>query len=1192
MSFYRIFLLISSLLYIIQPVCLKAQSGKIKFESFTVDQGLSQSNINCILQDKKGFIWFGTNGGLNRFDGSEFKIFVHNAENSNSISNNIINHLFEDKDGLLWISTQNGLNVYNKTLEKFSVFKPEKNNPNSLSNNHITCTVQDNFGNYWIGTFGGGLNKFNIKDSSFTNYQHLTQNPESISSNYITCLTKDKYGFIWVGTAEEGLNMLDPETGKFLRYTENDENESARISSNKINIIYEDNDGDLWVGTSHGLNLIKPTPVVRNMEHKDNIVKYIEEVNNNTAYQDNNVMCIYQGVSGLVWFGTNSGGLGCLNKYTGYLRFYEFDPNDEHSLLSNNIKSVFDDRSGILWIGTNAGINLIDLQGDRFTLYKRKTGVGNTISSNNVTAIYKEMNGTTWIGTYDKGLNKYEPQADVYTTYLENDVIENGESLVERTKILRKFDSKIQDNTKSKIQFLSNNRILSLYRDLQKTLWIGTGKGLNKLNISSGKITSFLANKEDPKSLSGNVIHSILEDQQGNLWLGTEDGGLNKYDGKIFTHYVNDVNDIFSISSNDVRTLALSNDGTIWVGTFGGGLNKFNPKNEKFTRFTHSENNKKSLGSNTIYYLHLDDSSRLWIGTADGLDMLPSGTNKFHHYSITEGLPSNFIYSILNDQEGNIWLSSNKGISKLDVNKNQFKNYDTKDDLQGNEFNPGAAFVSKNNEMFFGGINGYNSFFPDQIVDNTYIPDVVITDFKILNERVEIGVPGSPLSKHISETDTLIISYKDKAISFDFVALNFTDSEKNEYEYILDGFEKDWNKVGNRHYANYTNLAPGTYVFRVRGSNNDGVWNEEGAAITIIVKPPFWKTYWFFIIVSLTIIFLVYLIIQVRTKSLQRSKIRLEEKVKHRTRQLEQEKTRVLTANEEITLQKNEIEKQRDLLVTKNEEVSRAKYELDQINEKLKTINSNLEEIVSERTSKLRKTNEDLKKANAELDLFIYRSSHDLQGPLARLLGLTQVAKLDKNSNKNEYIDIMEKGAIDMNRVLNKLINIHLINKEEVHVEKIDFMKMVYETANKVTGPIEKEMMNITIDKHSETTLHSDPTLIRIILENLLENSLAYRKTDKANVTISLVACEEQFKLNIIDDGIGISNDHKNKIFNMFYKGTERSKGNGLGLYLVKKAVNKLKGQIFMESAEGMNTSFTIQLPKKIPDTKNSLAEA
>ena len=1161
-----------------------AAQHSIKFNKITVEDGLTQSNINHIIQDQNGFIWFATDGGLNRFDGIEFRTFVFNMLDSNSISNNIINHLNEDeKNGNIWISTQNGLDLYNENTESITHFKSEFNNPNSISHNHIVCTIMDDEGILWIGTAGGGLNKYDPKTKTFKTYRNNVQNTRSISSNFITCIEKDKYGFLWIGTEANGLNMFDPSQEVFVRYVKTESLKTNSISSDQINSIYEDNDGDLWIGTSAGLDLLKPPTNGRHITDKDEIINY-SKITGNNPVTSSSITSIYQGESGLIWFGTTDRGLGFINKNTNANGSYSVDPNNDYSLLSNNVTSVFDDKYGILWIGTNAGINNINKLRNRFEWHKRIPGKGNTLSSNNIHSILKEENGNIWLGTHDQGLTKYDPLTDIFSNYLIDDYVVEGESIKERNYLFRKFDQRKSASRPAKISYLNHNRINVVYRDDNKNIWIGTGGGgINILNSNSGKISRIRHNPENVNTLSSDRISCFFKDSSGRLWIGTEDRGLNLYEGNSFKRFITEPNDIFSISSNQITAITEDENGTIWVGTFGGGINKFDMNTNRFIRYFYQDGLLNTLSSNNVYTIYYEKPSKLWVATTDGLNILNIDNNEIQHISVNDGLSSNSVYTILEDNIGHLWVSTNKGISRINKSTLNIKNYDKEDGLQSTEFNPSSGFVTSNGEMFFGSVNGYCSFFPDAINDNTIRPEVIFTDFKILNESVKIGAPGSPLKRNIAKSDTIILSHKDISISFEFVALNFTDSKKNQYAYKMENFEEQWNYAGKRRFANYTNLEPGNYRFIVKASNNDGIWNETGKSIFIIVKPPFWKTWWFYSILVVFIFSTIALTIQLRTRALRRSKIILEDQVKQRTRQIKTQNETLEMANQEIFEQKTEIETQNKLLIQKNKEISLAKQALDAINKQLVDTNSNLEHKIEARTSSLKEMNEELINANNELDKFIYRASHDLKGPIARLLGVSVLAKMDnKDETLKEYIDLIEKGAIDINKVLNKLNNIHFINKEILQTDIIDFEKIINACKPNLSTYIDISDLEINIVTESTFHLRSDYNLMRIILENLLENAVIFRRTKKAIVTVSLKTDNKSILISVHDKGLGILKEQHDKIFEMFYRGSLRSKGNGLGLYLVRKSVQKLQGRIELESEEGKYSRFTIFLPKVI----------
>ena len=411
-------------------------------------------------------------------------------------------------------------------------------------------------------------------------------------------------------------------------------------------------------------------------------------------------------------------------------------------------------------------------------------------------------------------------------------------------------------------------------------------------------------------------------------------------------------------------------------------------------------------------------------------------------------------------------MSSNKGISKFDPNSLQCRNYDDQDGLQGSEFNHNACYTTSQGEMLFGGIEGYNTFYPERIKDNEYKPEIIITDFSILNEKMLPAAENSPLTKHISSTDTIVLSHKRNTFSFEFIGLNYTDSEKNKYAYVLENFDNQWVDAGTRRYANYTNVPPGKYKFKVIGSNNDGVWNYEGRSVVVIINPPYWNTWWFITLMTIVGVVLIYTLIYFRTRRLERMKAVLERLVTSRTHQLEKEKSRVETANSEITSQKEEIEQQHYLLVNKNREITQAKTKLDILNKELKSINANLEDIVTERTSDLRRLNKKLIGANNELDRFIYRASHDLKGPIARLLGLTMIAKMDKNEHELDgYIDLIQKNAVEMNRAINKLNSVHQINKRSIQNIKVDLSAIIVDVKHRLSKYIDIQPVSIKVSR-------------------------------------------------------------------------------------------------------------------------------
>ncbi|MCI0691977.1 histidine kinase, partial [candidate division KSB1 bacterium] len=807
------------------PDKLLAQKDNLKFERISLEQGLSQNTIYCILQDRKGFMWFGTQDGLNKFDGYDFKVYKHDPQDPNSLSNNVVRTIYEDRAGTLWIGTNGGgLNKLDGEKDSFTHYRHDPNDANSLSDNYVLsiCEVsRHGRRTLWIGTRYGGLNQFEMETGRFTRYQNDPNDAGSLSDNYVISIYEDSLhggSTLWIGTYGGGLNKLileesNRERGVFNRY-QYDSTASDDLGHKQIRVIYEDRAGTLWLGTGGGLD---------KLDRRDGTVThYHHDSNDPASLSASAVWSIFesrQGRDGLLWIGTGNG-LNQFDRAAEKFYRYHHDPNDPNSLSDNYIRSICEDRSGMLWIGTwNGGINKLDRRRGMFTHYRNIPNDPNSLSHNNVRAIYEDARdggNTLWIGTRGGGLNKFDRQKQAFTHYKDYPNDPNG---------------------------LSHNYVWSIYEDRAGNFWISTyGDGLKRFERKKERFTHYRHDPADPNSLSRNSVTPIYEDRSGMLWIGTDVGGLNIFDREkeTFKHYKHDANDSTSLSHDNIWSIFEDRSGVLWIGTDGGGLNRFDREKEVFKHYKNEPDNPQSVSNNHVFCIHEDSRSAgtLWLGTwGGGLNKFDTATEKFVHYTEKDGLPNDVIYGILEDDHGNLWLSTNKGISRFNIQTETFKNYNTHDGLQSYEFNAGAYHKSKSGEMFFGGINGFNAFYPDEVKDNAYIPPIVITAFKKFDQIAK---------RDIAATDEIALSYKDKYLTFEFVALDYTNPEKNQYAYIMEGFDETWIDAGTRRFVSYTNLDPGNYVFKVKGSNNDGVWNEDGVAVKITITPPPWKTWWAF----------------------------------------------------------------------------------------------------------------------------------------------------------------------------------------------------------------------------------------------------------------------------------------------------------------------------------------------------------
>ncbi|MCG8373322.1 MAG: hypothetical protein MI700_07300 [Balneolales bacterium] len=841
-----------------------AQDMSIRFEQITTEDGLSQSTINDILQDTRGFLWFATEDGLNRYDGYEFKIYRNDPYDAFSISSNQISTILEDQDGAIWVGTKGGgLNKFDREQDRFLRFQHDETDSKSISHNFVTALFQDPLGVILVGT-QGGLNILEPATNEFRIYNAVDEH-EGISEARITTLYKDRNEFIWIGTAEDGLYQFDRQSFEIKQFR-NEPGNTNSLSDNWIVTIYEDRKGEIWFGTqSGGLNHFDPVT--------ERFKAYRAIPGNRNSISNNWVLSIYEDSRGTFWVGTLNG-LNILNRETGdFTNFMEL--NYPINLSNNSITSLYEDRSGVFWVGTqNGALNkFIRSSSESFTVYQNDPSNSNSLSNNNIWAIYEDSQGNVWVGTQGGGVNKLYSDTRTFANFMHDPNDEMS---------------------------LSNDFVNAIYEDRLGGIWIGTIEGLNLYDDELNKFIHFKHDPEDINTISGNIVTTIFEDSKGIIWVGTLNNGLNAYDPETgnFTRFTHSGTNPNSISHNKIWSMFEDDRGNFWVGTHGFGLNKYDRVRGTFTRYTFDSNDETSISDNFVNVIRQDRDGFLWVGTINGLNKFDPETEVFTRYSTKEGLPNNVIYGIIEDYRGHLWLSTNNGIVDFDPESESMRVYDRGDGLPSNEYRFGAFHKGADGSMYFGGINGIVVFKPDSIRDNPHIPPVVITDFQIFNEYVPISAVGSPLRKSISETDEIVLTWREKVFSFEFSALHFAAPEENNYEYKMEGFDLDWQQVGNRRYVSYTNLPAGqTYTFIVRASNNAGIWNTHGTSIQIKVLPPPWKTWWAyglysFLGATILVGFINFQIGKERKKKEQVQKYNeeLEALVKERTILLENEK--------------------------------------------------------------------------------------------------------------------------------------------------------------------------------------------------------------------------------------------------------------------------------------------------------------
>lgn len=1125
-------------------VCVYASSAQsIKPSDFKfqhVNKELNNSQIFSIQEDHYGYLWIGTLSGLHRFDGNDFEVFLSTTD-STSIQENRIETIYEDKKGNLWIGTFDGICRYNRDQNNFIRYKNESEltNPLDPNTNRIHEIMEDDEGRLWIASQRSGLFYFDENLQSFVPFSK--KGDDILKNNHLTAICKDRNGILWLGTLNEGIIKLDVprHEATFFRHNEND---PKSLSGNDVTSIVMDEHHTVWIGlNSNGINRIIQNGDQISFKH------YQSSQTNLQTLGNNDVKMLYIDRKNHLWSCNENGGLNLfVPEIDNFIRFTP-DPLNHFSVYSTSYWSAYEDRQGRLWLGSSLdGLDVIDKYLVKFDHYYKVPG---GLTNNIIRAFYEDENENLWIATDGGGLNFYDRKKEKFTAFLHDPA-----------------------NPKS----IRSNAVLSICEDNDGVLWIATWQGgINLLDRKKMTFTAF-----EPGNRNLRSVFNIKKDSKGNLWIATYDGGVSvfNWESKTLRTFLNDPNNPNSISHSIVPVIMEDSKGNIWVGTGDNGLNLLKQDNIGkgiFKRFSPNPNDSTAIGSKLINHIFEDSKKNIWVATGGGLSQYIAERGTFRTYKTQHGFPTDHMMSIAEDDQGNLWIGTVKGISKFNLETHAVTNFDDKDGLQRGEFSRYSVYATRRGELIFGGFNGFNIFFPDSIQVNPYAPPVYITGLKIFNKPVQSSDEDSVLPKYISELNEITLSYEHSVFTLDFVALNFTHAEKNQYAYRLEGLEENWNYVGNQHSATYTNLDPGVYFFHVKASNNDGIWNEEGKIIKIIVTPPFWKTWWFKVMVSLGVAAIIYLVIYIRMRRLRKRNTQLEQKVNERTAQLkdlvkelQQKQDEIETTNEELT------STMEDLFVQKNQ-VELINNKLKITHDELIKINNDLDERVQERTSKL-------VKANQELDRFVYSASHDLSAPLKSILGLIQLTKIEnKDPDLLNHLDHMQKSVLKLESVIKSLTQFSRNMGHKIVYQEFRFAEIVDEVLDELKYPFHADAIKIIKNFKTHDLLKSDYLRIKIILTNLISNALKYRNEQNKDSFVEIHFREEnnRYTIEVIDNGIGINKESQGKVFQMFYRATDQSKGSGLGLYIVKETIEKLNGTITLSSQPGELTVFTVTLP-------------
>ncbi|MBI9065712.1 MAG: response regulator [Salinivirgaceae bacterium] len=1117
--------------------CLSQESDYI-FEKYSITKGLSHNNVYVIFQDKSGYLWFGTQDGLNKFDGYNFTVFRREAGNLNSLASANFGKIHQDSSGIFWFGTYGGgLDKFDPKTNTFTNFSYNPNDRNSLSHNSVLCIFEDSKHDIWAGTTAGGLNKLNSKEQNFKRYLPNPNNLNSFGNTRAKCMCETSDGTLWIGTGN-GLSRYNRKDDNFTNLLHNP-NDPNTLSSNNIQGIFADGNV-IWVayrGTG-----------ISSFNTQTNIFKhYMNDPKNSSSLNDNNSEIVFKDSYSNYWVGTYSGGLNKFDPETGIFEHFMHDPNNASSISHNEIEYIYEDNSRNLWIATRGGgVNKLDLKPKKFNTLISNPLNKNSLPNSSVMAITSDKSGNIWIGTDGGGLCKYHKAMNSFTHFQHNPLDENS---------------------------LSLDRIWSLIIDSEGIIWAGTYQGgLNRIEYKNNEyvFTRYLYDQNDQNSLSSDQINAILEDTKGTIWVATS-RGLNELvktdnpDSYHFNKYYKNQNDTILYEDNYINTIYQDSKNRFWAGSVSGGLFQFFPEKEKLIRCTPSAGKNSDI-KDQIRVLSIFENSehQLLLGTeSNGIIQYTVEKNLFKPHKHNQGFTNSMVVGMIQDDSDNLWVSTSQGIIKYSGQHNTLVKYSYNDGLLSIGFNRNAIHKTHDGEIFVGSNGGLTHFFPSQVKHNPYLPKVVITDFRILNKS-NWGSLLMPFKKVFSEQKEIELHSKDYFFTVEFASLDYTMPIENKYQYKLENFDNNWIDANGNRTATYTNLDQGTYIFKVKGSNNDDIWNEIPTEIKIKVIPPFYKTKWFIFMVVCVISFLIITYIKQRTKSLIRDKNNLEDKVTQRT---------------------NEINSQKE--------------ELRALAENLEIFNNELENTVNLRTADLKVAKEKAEESDRMKSTFLANMSHEIRTPMNAIIGFSELlSKIIKEPIAKNYIESIRSSSRSLLALINDILDLSKIEagKIEMQYEFIDATVFLDEIKALFQNKINEQGLEFIVNIHEDFPkgLFVDEIRLRQLLVNILSNALKFTEQGHVKMTVDFEfhitreTSERLVDLIIIieDSGIGMSESYQKKLFESFSQQDGQSikkyGGTGLGLSITKKLIELMNGTISIKSKPNEGTIVTLFIPNVI----------
>jgi ligand-binding sensor domain-containing protein/signal transduction histidine kinase len=1045
----------------------------LKFQSIENAGGLANNRINNIIKDHDGFVWFATENGVARFDGNDVKGYFYDQKDSSSLYGNFVVSFLLDKNNQLWIGTDLGLVVYNKLCDNFRRIKADVPNESRhyildidlLENNTVIALTTSRI-LYYDSTSASLKQYFSIDDTKEINRS------EGFSQFFINPSTGD----LWITTQNKFIIAEYPSMKfRFLNH-----------SCGLVRNVYLHGEKQLWIASQQGLFTMNLTT--------EKISRFLPVEKEYQGYFMQEIRDILIDGAENYWIATDQSGLICYHTAMSRCIRFSHKEYDNQSLNNNLIRKVFIDNSGILWVGTQyEGINYTLLRNPKeFILYMHIPEQSNSISSNVVTAMMKDKDGNLWIGSDGGGVN----------------IIDNTSGKI--SKLLYDKNNPVS---------ISTNAVLAIYQDSRDNIWIGGYNGeICRYNPYSREWKRY---RNICKHADCNSLHDVrqfLEDSKHRIWIATNGHGIFmfNYDNEQF-EYFNALNG--EIIDDYVLSLCESADQNLWVGTYNGAC-LFNPDKKTRINFDYSEFSASGLSNNWIYCIHRDSKNRIWLGTTFGLNLYNPGTATFTKFYVGDGLPGNVIDGILEDEEGNLWISTNNGISKFNPDSLKFLNFYQKDGLPGNEFNHGSYYKSRDGELFFGSNFGMVSFYPSKINPDRNVSPVVIRDVLVFFRS--IGKENwCDINQQESGEKKIVLSYKQSTVTFNYTALNFINTHNNKFSYILEGYEQQWNQVGNRREATYINLRPGNYTFRVTGCNNDGICDSKGDSMLLVIRPPWWGTSYFRYSLAIFLFLSIFGLYHWRVNIVIKQKEKLESLVQQRTLELREKNS-----------------------------------ELDELNKMNKRIFS----IIAH----------DLKSPFNSIMGFIELLAKKYTGP--------------EDESKKKYIGYVQSSLKKIFVLMENLLlwsSSHLTGSAIKPVEYSINEQVIKNIELAHDGALHKSV-SISFDPDKDYKVKADYNMIDAVIRNLLSNAIKFSHPE-GEITFALKAENDMIICSVIDRGLGMDKEEIHHLFSLDTKklkiGTNGELGSGLGLVICYDLIVRNHGKIWIDSEPGKGSVFNFAVP-------------